>query len=95
MGTQCYVIVMENQRDRVLVEYNIRRNLLLSNSRLWGVITAVTKTAVSNVLHAGCEAETALLKVPSRESGLLCQSYIVDQHSLIPPRPVEHLDKPP
>lgn len=95
MGTQCYAIVVETQRDVVLVEYNIRRNLLLSNSRLWGVMTALTKTAVSNVLHAGREAGTALLRVPSRGSGLLCQSCMVDQHTLVPPRPVEHLDKPP
>lgn len=46
MGAQCYVIVMENQRDVSLVEYNIRRNLLLSNSRLLGIITAVTEIAV-------------------------------------------------
>lgn len=62
---------MENQRV-CLVDYNIRKNLLLCSSRLLGVIPAVTKT-VTFPLHAGHDAGRALLKAPPRGSGLPCR----------------------
>lgn len=56
-------------RTLCLVTYSITRSLLLSNSRLSGTIITATR-AMTFPLHAGNAAETSLLKVPPRGSGL-------------------------